>query len=197
MIVYLHGFNGGYDPRNAKFAALHKLDKDVIGFSYDTFAPREDVIGYILDRISEYADDLLIVGTSLGAYYADACAKVLGVPCVLINPCIDPYKTFSGKSFETEYVNYVDGTVSRLTAKTVESFNCQSITETAMHSYVPLVLLADGDELFDSSATAEALKKYEVVRFNGGTHRFEQIGEALKAIEIYWNMCKIATNLNT
>jgi predicted esterase YcpF (UPF0227 family) len=196
MIVYLHGFNSGHDPHNVKITALRKLDKEVLGFSYDTFSPREEVIQSIVDRIKEYADDLLIVGTSLGAYYADACAKALGVPCVLINPCVDPYNAFSDRSLETEYVNYVHKTVSRLTSETVESWKGHSMTETVGHTYIPLVLLADGDEVFDSSETAETLRNYEVMRFLGGTHRFEQIEDSVKSIEIYRNMCKIAANLN-
>jgi len=196
MIVYLHGFNSGHDPSNVKIAALRKLDKDVLGFSYDTFSPREEVIRFIADRIREYADDLLIVGTSLGAYYADAVAKVLGVPCVLINPCVDPYKTFSDRSLETEYVNYVHGAVSRLTAKTVESWKGHTMTETGFRSFRPLVLLADGDEVFDSEETAKTLKNYEVMRFPGGTHRFEQISDAIGHIESHRNMCRITENLN-
>ncbi len=115
---------------------------------------------------------------------------------MLINPCVDPYNAFSDRSLETEYVNYVHKTVSRLTSETVESWKGHSMTETVGHTYIPLVLLADGDEVFDSSETAETLRNYEVMRFLGGTHRFEQIEDSVKSIEIYRNMCKIAANLN-
>jgi predicted esterase YcpF (UPF0227 family) len=195
MIVYLHGFNSGHDPHNAKIAALQEIDKDVLGFSYDTFAPRHEVINYIVSRLKEYADDLVIVGTSLGAYYAEQCAHVLGVPSVLINPCVDPYTTFSQKSLETEYVNYVHGSINRLSQQMIDSFKGHTLLE-VKNEYNPLILLADGDEVFNSDETAELLKHYEVVRFPGGTHRFEQIVESMQPIQKYVNLCKFATNLN-
>jgi len=195
MIAYLHGFNSGHDPLNPKIVALKKIDKDVLSFSYDTFAPREDVIGYIVEVLKSYADDLVIVGTSLGAYYADACAKVLGVPSVLINPCVNPYETFSAKSLDTEYVNYVHKHSSHLTEDMINSFKDHHMNA-EKNEYVPLVLLADGDEVFNSDETAELLKHYEVFRFPGGSHRFEQIDESMQLIEKYINLCKFATNLN-
>jgi predicted esterase YcpF (UPF0227 family) len=195
MIAYLHGFNSGHDPLNPKITALQKIDKDVLGFSYDTFASREDVIGYIVEVLKSYADDLVIVGTSLGAYYADACAKVLGVPSVLINPCVNPYETFSAKSLDTEYVNYVHKHSSRLTEDMIVSFKDHPLGKLE-NAYSPLILLADGDEVFNSDETAELLKHYEVVRFPGGSHRFEQIEESMQPIEKYINLCKFATNLN-
>lgn len=186
MIAYLHGFNSGHNPLNVKIVELQRISDHVLGFSYDTFAPREEVISYIVELLKEHAHDLLIVGTSLGAYYADACAKVLGVKSVLINPCIDPHHSFSSKFLDTEYVNYVSGEVCRLSQDMINSFKGYRI-DTEKNEISPLVLLSDGDEVFSSDETAELLKHYEVVRFPGGTHRFEQIAESMQVIENYVN----------
>jgi hypothetical protein len=196
VIAYLHGFNSGHDPNNVKITALRKIDREVMGVQYNTFATRTRVVDYLVDSLQSAADDLLLVGTSLGAYYAAAVAKILAVPCVLINPCVDPFSNFSGRCLDIEYTNFVTGRIARLTAETVQSFKGHPIALDG-YAYRPLVLLADSDEVFDSDVTAETLADFEVVRFPSGSHRFEQMSDALQIIENYVNLCSVAADLNS
>jgi predicted esterase YcpF (UPF0227 family) len=149
-----------------------------------------------VDCLHSSADDLLLVGTSLGAYYAAAAAKILALPCVLINPCVDPFSNFRGRCPNIEYTNFVTGRIARLTSETVQSFEGHRM-QLDGYAYRPLVCLADGDEVFDSDVTAETLSDFEVVRFPGGSHRFEQMTDALQIIENYANVCSTAADLNS
>jgi predicted esterase YcpF (UPF0227 family) len=196
MIAYLHGFNSGHDPQNIKISTLRKIDKDVIGIQYDSFDTRDNVIASIVAALQEYADDLTIVGTSLGGYYAAEVARILCTPVVLINPCVNPHVHFCERNLDDVYTNYVSGQNNKLTAETVSSFAGYPIA-TEHYAYTPLVLLADGDEVFDARETAAALIDFDVVRFRGGSHRFEQIGEALSHIERYVNICRTVSDLNS
>lgn len=195
MIAYLHGFNSGHDPRNLKILELQKIDKNVIGIQYDSFATRESVITRCVDALREYADDLTIVGTSLGGYYAAEVARILGTPVVLINPCVDPHAHFSQRDLDIVYTNFVTGQTNMLTSKTVQSFAGNAIA-TEGYAYTPLVLLADGDEVFEADKTVAALNDFDVLRFRAGSHRFEQMPEALPFIEAYVNICKTVSDLN-
>jgi predicted esterase YcpF (UPF0227 family) len=196
MIAYLHGFNSGHDPQNVKIFALRKIDKDVIGIQYDSFATREVVIAHIVEVLRDYADDLTIVGTSLGGYYAAEVARILCTPVVLINPCVNPHAHFCKRNLDDVYTNYVTGQNNTLTSETVKSFDGYRIATTG-YAYTPLVLLADGDEVFESRRTASELIDFEVVRFRDGSHRFEQIDEALSFIEGYVNICRTVSDLNS
>jgi predicted esterase YcpF (UPF0227 family) len=58
------------------------------------------------------------------------------------------------------------------------------------HSRDGLVLLDEGDEVFDSNETAEKCG-LPYVLYRGGNHRFEHMNEALGAIEDFYQMMSV------
>ena len=70
--IYLHGFNSHRNPTSDKLKELGKLG-DVITLAYDSFAPYEEILKDLREKIKRELRDrppgeVALVGTSLGAY---------------------------------------------------------------------------------------------------------------------------------
>ena len=89
-ILNIHGYNGS--PHNAAYAALNEnscQDITAPSIDYDAESPEiilEGLKGIIADKQIE-----LIVGTSLGGFFAAVLSAELNLPVILVNPCLMPF----------------------------------------------------------------------------------------------------------
>ncbi|WP_295112442.1 YqiA/YcfP family alpha/beta fold hydrolase [Ruminococcus sp.] len=85
-MLNLHGYGGSAE--NAAFAALKANGHDVVSpqNDYDAVSPREMVVK--LKKLAADESIGLIVGTSLGGFYAAVLSAETGLPAVLVNPCL-------------------------------------------------------------------------------------------------------------
>jgi predicted esterase YcpF (UPF0227 family) len=156
-VVYFHGY--GSSPQSDKVKGLSQ--------HFDVFAPeipiQYDVAkAYLHGMLSDYCRkrDLVLVGTSLGGYWAGVMSNLLALPAVLINPSCYPSVTLS---------RYRDS----------------KLTEEELRKYIPLVLSTDAprsillakDDNVINYEVAETLfsKKCDVKVFETGGHRFNCI----------------------
>lgn len=156
-VVYFHGY--GSSPQSDKVKGLSQ--------HFDVFAPeipiQYDVAkGYLHGILSEYTRkrDLVLVGTSLGGYWAGVMSNLFALPAVLINPSCYP-------------------------AVTLSRYRDEKLTEEELRKYVPLVLSTDAprsillakDDDVINYEVAETLfsKKCHVKVFETGGHRFNDI----------------------
>jgi predicted esterase YcpF (UPF0227 family) len=180
MIAYLHGFNSAFNATNPKIYELEKID-EVLPFSYNSFGRREEILENIVSLLGGRVRGL--VGTSLGGYYAAEVGKILQIPTVMINPCLDPYLLLRKEIGQPRH-NYVNAEFNVLEEDILESYRGYPISPDrfADISANPLVLLDLEDELLDSRHTAEILKDWSPVLFGGGSHRFDHMKEAMEHI---------------
>jgi predicted esterase YcpF (UPF0227 family) len=194
QFIYLHGFNSGYDPEADKIKILEKIGK-VSGITYDTYASYEEIKEYLLRNI-DYSDDLVMVGTSLGGYWASEIAKVLKVPSVIINPCHEP-SVMLKKYEDCNNENHQTGKINCLTRFVTETYKDKDLVgNTEEFFYTPLVLLDSGDEVISSTRTSNVLSEFPMKIFGGGNHRFAHMNEALEYIQNYIRTCEIAEHTN-
>lgn len=95
MILYLHGFRSS--PRSYKarvvaqrMAALGKADELLCPSLPASPAAAIALAQMLVQRFA--ADDLAIIGSSLGGYYATWLAERIGCRAVLLNPAVTPLK---------------------------------------------------------------------------------------------------------
>jgi predicted esterase YcpF (UPF0227 family) len=117
-VLYIHGAFSAFKPKSEKVLALKK-SFNVFGASYSMETPfnqnLEDFQNFcILQNIE------VIIGTSLGGLYASWISKRLGLPCVLINPCVDPAGTIH--RLIGEHTNYTTGKLEKFTQSLADSF---------------------------------------------------------------------------
>ncbi len=170
MILYIHGFKSC--GKGNKSEALRRYFGDVVAPDLP-FSPTK-AIHFLDELITKEAIDLL-VGSSLGGYYATYLAQKHGIKAVLINPSVHPYDTL--RSYVGEQERFCDG--ERFVWKEEYLHDLLRYDTKNLRRGLFLVLLQTGDEVLDYRV---ALKKYAnqrcIVEY-GGNHRFENIEDYL------------------
>ena len=90
-MIYIHGFRSS--PMTEKGQVFKRIFPGITLATYDTLHPD---IGYQqLDRIihDALATRPILIGSSLGGFWAYQFAKKYALKCVLLNPCMAPEKT--------------------------------------------------------------------------------------------------------
>lgn len=91
-ILYLHGFRSS--PRSFKARVVQER-MTRLQRAGDLFCPQlpaspRAAMDLVLGLVERYADELAIIGSSLGGFYATWLAERLGCRAVVINPAVDP-----------------------------------------------------------------------------------------------------------
>jgi len=177
-IYLIHGFASAPKYPSDKADALARaFGLSVKQLGYDSAATFKDNLEALKAQVD--APPQFFVGTSLGAFYAARLAETddpqIAMP-ILLNPCHDPATSL--KSSAGMHTNFATG-------------NDFELTEAAIHSYrgVPFIdasktlpgwiLLNMDDERIDAHETQSLYHdKLEVIAFEHGGHRFENIGSA-------------------
>lgn len=184
LFIYIHGFNSKGDPNSQKLKALGKLgDTMTIDYnSFSSFGSIHSKLSKDIEQIYLSSEDhfVVLVGTSLGGYWASVTGKKLGIPAVLINPVIQPQQILK-KHIGMELENFKDGQPNTLTEDVPASY------PDAPKAGMFLILLDEGDDVLDSAKTESWFTKNPVITFEGGSHRFEHIREALSEINKFVN----------
>ncbi len=177
MILYLHGFAScGNSTKTAILKAYFGEDKVL---SPDLPIDPAEAIRFIKKYIIEHDVDLLI-GSSLGGFYASCFCELLEIKTVLINPSTQPFITLAPYIGTNHY--WCSGEAFEFTREQLKSLFEFSIGK-PKNPELYLLLLQTGDELLDY---AKAQDKYEGAALSveeGGNHRFENLGEHLERIK--------------
>lgn len=185
MLVYLHGFNSGGGSAKATWLRAHLPDIVVLSPTYPAHAADEApkvLREYFARARREHPQDkkLLLVGSSMGGFWARYLAPELGAGMALINPAMHP---------ETDLMQVVGSVKNEatgeeyvLTAKQVKALARYRVA--MCNPNVPtLVLLDEADEVLDyRDAEAFYSDCGRVIVYPGGSHRFEHLAEALPEI---------------
>lgn len=88
-ILTIHGYGG--NAENFACTSMRSLGFDTVSpqIAYDDCAP-EEFLNQMKDKIREY-DCKMVVGTSLGGFFALALGIEFNLPTFLVNPCLMPF----------------------------------------------------------------------------------------------------------
>ena len=168
-IVYLHGFASNFDVKKQKNLIL----KDVLpvsGLTVDYTKPPKDVFETYFNFITS-DPETLIIGTSLGGYFAAWLGAETGYPFIAINPAINSAVTlwkYLGKG-STYFGSPFDLKSAVIEAYADLPFRMDGAGE---------VMLDEGDEVLCSAETATHVgSKLPVTMFSGGSHRFDHMDQ--------------------
>ena len=177
MIIYIHGFASCGQGDKANLLKQHFSDRLVL--SPDLPVEPRVALQQLQALIDQHGVSLL-VGSSLGGYYADVLNTRQNIPSVLINPATRPFEALSqavgqqtnwctGKPFEWK-VDYLQQLkkMYRPTLRKDERY---------------LVLLQSDDDLLDYRLARDRYADYEVVVGQGGGHRLENLLDYLPMID--------------
>lgn len=175
MILFIHGFASCGLGRKSEllqeyFGHSRVLTPDLPG------QPTQAID--LLESLLQAHDIRLLVGSSLGAYFATWLNRKRSLPAVLINPAIAPYLLLE------DYLGThpgCDGSTIEVTPQSLA--NLREMHRPALREDERyLVMLQTGDEILDyrQAATYYAAKDLFIER--GGSHRFENFSHHLPRI---------------
>lgn len=110
-IVYIHGYNSSSATSNTCAALREWFDEDnIICLDYDFMNPAASA-EHLYEEIEDigHEDIDLIVGSSLGGFWARWLANEFGIPLLMINPSLDPASNLS------VYRTYTEGDLKTFT----------------------------------------------------------------------------------
>ena len=145
MLLYIHGFNSSAASFKARLlrAALAERQREH-EFVCPNLppAPAEAIAG--LERLIGRERPCL-VGSSLGGFYATWLAEKHGLPAVLVNPAIRPYRLLSG--YVGRQKNLYTGAEYELTQQHVDELRALEPASITPERY--LLIVTTGDEVLD------------------------------------------------
>jgi len=149
QIIYLHGFQSS--PMSKKGQELEQYCTNVEHADVhlpDLNKPPEHVLRDVSKLIESLPfDQVTLVGSSLGGFYATYLVAKYGCPAVLINPAMQPWQLFEDL-FGIEQIPLKVTDSWTLDADQLQQL--QSIADTKLkHADKILVLLQRGDEVLD------------------------------------------------
>ena len=167
-LLYLHGFRSSSRSAKAQLlvrrvAALSDAARPrlhVPDLEVDPAAAIAGVAAWIAREVGSPADDLTLVGSSLGGYYATHLAERCGARAVLINPAVRPYDDL--RRYAGPQVNLNSGETFEVTEAHFAALAALKVARiTRPQRY--FLLVRTGDEVLDWR---------EAVAFYGGAAQY-------------------------
>ena len=187
MIIYLHGFGSSGNAFKARL--IKRLYPDIPIYSPDLpFEPAKAIAllnTYIGQKIRK--DRCLLIGSSLGGFYALHLNAVFNVPAILLNPTVQPIKDLK-KRIETEKDfnhNLHEGWKNEY-RKQMSTLNHKP--EEIQNSNVSVYLNRD-DEILDYKIAQQYFEKVgcKLIMSNTGGHVFLNFTKILPEIIDYYH----------
>lgn len=186
MIIYLHGFNSTGDSAKGRFLKKNLAPIPVLTPTYH-FDPRH-AIPFLEKLILEHQIDehsFMLVGSSLGGYYAQYLAHRYKLKAVLINPALMPLITLH--EYLGENRNFYTGETYILTQAHLDALLAFDVPMPCTDPVPTLLLIDKGDEVLDYHM---AVTRYqdcaEIILFEDGDHQFQHMVESLSAIQAFY-----------
>ena len=179
-ILYIHGFNSSPASRKAQQlqAAMQRIDLAAqLHMPALHHHPRQ-AMAQLQGVIAELGQPVL-VGSSLGGYYATHLAMQHGLKALLINPAVMPHERFDG--YLGEQTNHYSGEIWQLTHDHVEALAELAVPAPQDPAQVQ-VWLQTADETLDYRAAARYYQACALRIQAGGDHSFQGFARALPAL---------------
>lgn len=195
-IIYLHGFNSASVDLNdhlltskEKLVVMQEycLRKDILFFTPNIdFRDFQGIVEDMLMQWNQYLDqyyDVVFMGSSMGGFASEYLAIKTGCPAIMINPAITPSQLLPQFIGVTE--NYETGQAYHWNQEHCNQYIAyEQELANSNQSIERTIFLDRADELIDSENTLLKYKdKANVVIYDGGSHSFEHIKQALPIID--------------
>ena len=185
LLVYLHGFRSS--PRSSKavltgqaIANLSTPEHPIEWYCPQLVASPKASMDMVIEHIdSSKHDRLIVMGSSLGGYYANYLAEKYGCKAIALNPAVraprelaahvgmlTSYDTDEPYDFRPEYIDEL------------KALQVESITNPARY----FLMAAKGDELLDWQEMVDFYKGAEQLVLEGSDHGISEYPEHLPKV---------------
>ena len=186
-VVYLHGFASSSLSEKAQltqaYFRLHypQLDFTALDVPYEPVAALAIIKQHLQQRAiaPDNAQQLVVIGSSLGGFLATCIAEQYGCKACLINPAVAPHKVLSAHL--GDYLHPVLQQTYQVRAEHMASLE-QLMPKTLRQPENYLVLLQTGDEVLDYRLAVDYYQGATLIIEEGGNHSFLDYQQHLSTI---------------
>ena len=192
-IIYIHGFKSSGDSDKAQLLKQYfaNIDPKINIVSPTLSANPKEAISTLTSIIKSVKGPIILVGTSLGGFYALYCSAKFDIPAFVINPSLEPHISLA-KSVGT-HDRYGDTNKYEFKKEYLDSLKflfdaiqSSSISSSNLHFYIS----TDDERLsFDKLDQYFPYRK-TLKKFDNAGHRFSKFNEILPDIEEVVNELK-------
>ncbi len=181
-IFYLHGFNSSPDSPKARLFAEYCSSRGITDVSvpslpYDPERAMSLLEAAIAPNAAEIA---ILVGSSLGGYYATYLAERYNLKAALINPAVAPCDSLQ-KDFLGGHKNMYTGEEYAFTRAHIDFLRTLNVEK--LHTPANYLLCVQtGDEVLDYRLGLELYAGSQQLVEEGGSHSFENFAGVLPRI---------------
>ncbi len=178
MIIYIHGF--GSSGHGGKATLFREYFEDELIAPSLSYIPNLaiDTLEQLINIYLQTDEEVSLVGSSLGGYYAIYLANKYNLKAVLINPAVYPYKTLDKVGMS---MNYYDMSSFEVTTEHIQTLRGLEVNNIKNQDNF-MVLLQTDDEVLDYTEAVEKLSNSELIIEEGGNHTFENIESYFRKI---------------
>ena len=178
MLIYIHGFNSVPSSFKARLVGERMR---ALGREDEYFVPalphRPAEAMALLRDIVERHPGAVLIGSSLGGFYATWLAEHYALRAVLVNPAVRPYEVLSG--YLGPQKNLYTGADYELTAQHIDELKALEVAAITPERY--LLLTRTGDEVLDYRLAVEKYRGARQWVIPGGDHGFGDFENYLDA----------------
>lgn len=181
-MLYLHGFLSSPQSLKARQTLAYCRK---IGLGENITIPQmnhgpAEAIAQLHELIGEIGSDhLLLMGSSLGGYYATCLAETYRAKAVLINPAVRPYELWESHLGENR--NYYSDEVHVVTRAHIEELRQIDVAPLSEPNNFK-VFLQTGDETLDYRQALEKFGRGQCVVHENGSHSYDDFEHELPAM---------------
>jgi len=185
LFVYIHGFNSSPESFKAKcfeqfLFENHPIQQLIVPRLSDLPAR---AMATLTDLINQRRNEnIALIGSSLGGFYATWLSQQYHLPAVLINPAVNPQELLvdflgTNKNFHTgEEYEFTTEHIVQLDAVTTSIINSPELL---------MVLLQSGDEVLDYRLAEKKYSSTRLIVETGGDHSFQHFGQYCETIYLF------------
>ena len=183
MIIYIHGFgSSGQGGKAVQFREYFKSIGEPFIAPSLSYVP--ELAMSTLEELVDSYDDVTLIGSSLGGYYAIYLAEKYGLKCVLINPAVASSRTLKQAICLSGMAkNYYDDSQFTWDESYVEMLKKYQTSEVSYGTY--MLLLQKGDDVLDYREVIEKIPKATLILEEGGSHPYDAIERHFASIESF------------
>jgi predicted esterase YcpF (UPF0227 family) len=191
MILYIHGFGGSGLGVKANLFREHFKNKDV-NFLAPSLSYTPDLAVSTLEEIIQNClkyEDVKLIGSSLGGFYATYLSNKFNLKAILINPSLKPTKTLLELiQNEKRALNYFDLSYFEFNQNHLNMLKKYQVPKENLKLENFFIMLQKDDEVIDYKVAKEIFDGAKLLITQGGGHSFINIEKYLKDIDNFFDL---------
>jgi uncharacterized protein len=179
VLIYIHGFNSS--PASFKAQVL-KARLEALGRGAEFAAPalphRPAQAAALLDALAARHPGAVLIGSSLGGFYATWLSEKHGLKAVLLNPAVRPYELL--KDCKGWQQNFHTGERYEFTARHLDELRALEVASITPARY--LLIAATADEVVDYRSAVQRYAGCRQVVIRGSDHGLREFPDYVNGV---------------